>query len=281
MKWKIVADSGSNLREVENLPEDISLGLVPLVIHLDDQELIDTPDVDTKQLVEDMRNAKETSTACPAPGVYAKAFEGADNVICITISSAISGSFNSAELGRKLALEKNPNANIYVFNSKSAGGEMDLLILKAIELIEEGKDFQEVVDCLHNYHEHTYVGYMLQSIENLMKSGRVNKVLGSIVGLLNINILGIRSAAGTIEMSDRVRGEKRALNKLLDDIIENGFNGNAVEISHVHKRELAEQLAEQILEKFPDAKITIRPTSGLCSFYAEDKGLIVGYERNE
>lgn len=280
MKWKIIADSGSNLREVEDLPKNISLGLVPLVIHLDDQELIDTPDVDTEKLVKDMANAKETSTACPAPGVYAETFEGAENVLCITISSQVSGSFNSAELGRGLALEKNPDANIYIFDSKSAGGEIDLLILKAIELIKEENSFQEVVDGLHAYHEHTYVGYMLQSITNLVKSGRVSKVVGSIVGLLNINILGIRSEEGTIEMSDRVRGEKRALKKFLAEIIDNGFNGHAVEISHVNNRDLADQLAEKMLEQFPDAQITIRPTSGLASFYAEDNGLIVGYERN-
>lgn len=280
MMWKIVADSGSNLREVEDLPENISLGLVPLVLHLDEIELIDTPDIDTKKLVKDMGKAKETSTACPAPGVYAEAFEGAENVLCITISSEVSGSFNSAVLGRELALEKNPVANIYVFDSKSAGGEIDLLILKAIELIKEGNEFQEVLDDLHAYHEHTYVGYMLQSIKNLVKSGRVSKVVGSIVGLLNINILGIRSEEGTIEMSDRVRGEKRALKKFLSDMIENGFNGNAVEISHVNNRELAEQLAESMLKQFPDAQITIRPTSGLASFYAEDNGLIVGYERD-
>lgn len=280
MKWKIVADSGSNLREIEDLPENISLGLVPLILHLDEKELIDTPDVDTKKLVKDMAEAKETSTACPAPGVYAEAFSGADNILCITISSEVSGSFNSAELGRKIALEKNPDANIYVFDSNSAGGEIDLLILKAIKLIKEGKEFQHVVDGLHAYHKHTYVGYMLQSIKNLVKSGRVSKVVGSIVGLLNINILGIRSEEGTIEMSDRVRGEKRALNKFLADMIENGFNGNAVEISHVNNRELADQLAEKMLEHFPEANITIRPTSGLCSFYAEDNGLIVGYERD-
>lgn len=280
MKWKIIADSGSNLREIEDLPESIEFGLVPLLIHLDDQELVDTADVDTNKLIKDMAAAKETGTACPAPGVYAEAFDGAENVLCITISSEVSGSFNSAELGRELALEKNPDANIYVMNSKSAGGEMDLLIFKAIELIRDNDNFQDVVERINAYHKHTYVGYMLQSIENLVKSGRVSKMLGSIVGLLNINILGIRSDEGTIEMSDRVRGEKRALKKFLEGMIENGFNGNAVEISHVNNQELAEQLSEKMLDQFPDAKISIRPTSGLASFYAEDSGLIVGYERD-
>lgn len=280
IKWKVITDSGSNIRELKSLPNDVSFGLVPLVLHLDDKELVDTPDLDTEKLVEDMAKAKETSTACPAPGVYAEAFMDAENVVCITISDAVSGSFNSAELGRELALEMNPDANIYVLDSKSAGGEMDLLVQKAVELINKGNEFQEVVDQLDTYHEHTYVGYMLQSIDNLVKSGRVSKMLGSIVGLLNINILGIRSEEGEIEMSDRVRGEKRAMRTFLDEIIENGFNGQAVEIGHVHNRELADELADRMKKEYPDADITIRPTSGLCSFYAEDQGLIVGYERN-
>lgn len=280
MKWKIVADTGSNLREIENLPTDISFGLVPLILHLDDKDFVDTPDLDTEKMVRNMSDAKETSTACPAPGVYATEFLEAENIICFTISDEVSGSYNSANLARSIALEKNPVANIHIFNTKSAGGEMDLLILKAVELIKDGNDFDEVLKDLEDYHNHTYVGYMLQSIDNLVKNGRVNKIIGSLVGLLNINVLGIRSEEGRIEMSDRIRGEKRALKTFLEEMIENGMNGKAVEIGHVNNKELADDLADKIVNKFPDANINIRPTSGLCSFYAEDDGLIVGYERD-
>ncbi|HLR89184.1 MAG TPA: DegV family protein, partial [Atopostipes sp.] len=127
--------------------------------------------------------------------------------------------------------------------------------------------------------EKTYVGYMLKSIENLVKNGRVNKVVGSLVGLLNIHVIGIRSEEGTIEMSNRARGEKRALNTFINDIIEAGFSGKVMEIGHVNNETLAKKFSEKILEKFPQTDIRIRPTSGLCSFYAERGGLIVGYER--
>ena len=254
--------------------------MVPLILHLDDKDFVDTPDLDTEKMVRNMSDAKETSTACPAPGVYATEFLEAENIICFTISDEVSGSYNSANLARSIALEKNPVANIHVFNTKSAGGEMDLLILKAVELIKDGNDFDEVLKDLEDYHNHTYVGYMLQSIDNLVKNGRVNKIIGSLVGLLNINVLGIRSEEGRIEMSDRIRGEKRALKTFLEEMIENGMNGKAVEIGHVNNKELADDLADKIVNKFPDANINIRPTSGLCSFYAEDDGLIVGYERD-
>lgn len=280
MKWKIITDSGSNLREIENLPKEISFDIVPLIVTLNGEEYIDDAMVDTRELVKKMAQSENPSTACPAPGIYAEKFSDAENVLCFTISNEVSGSHNSAELGKEIALENNPYANIHIFDTKSAGGEMDLLIFKALEFIQEGKSFHEIIADLTEYHHHTYVGYMLQSVDNLVKNGRVNKVVGSLVGLLNINVLGIRSEEGQIEMSDRVRGEKRAIRRFIKDMTENGLNGQRIEIGHVNNPELADYLAEQITESFPAAKIGIRPTSGLCSFYAEDDGLIVGYERN-
>lgn len=279
MDWKIVTDTGSNIREIDNLPENIAFDIIPLILHIDNEDYIDTPDLDTEILNQKVAEASKSSSACPAPGVYAEKFAGAENVICFTISSELSGSYNSADQGKQLALEENPDANIYIFDTRSAGGEMDLLVFKAIELVKEGMNFHEVVDELNKYHEKTYVGYMLKSIENLVKNGRVNKVVGSLVGLLNIHVIGIRSEEGTIEMSNRARGEKRALNTFINDIIEAGFSGKVMEIGHVNNETLAKKFSEKILEKFPQTDIRIRPTSGLCSFYAERGGLIVGYER--
>lgn len=280
MKWKIVTDTGSNIREIENLPENITFDIIPLILHLDNKDFVDNPDLDTKELVEEVSKSTKSSSACPAPGVYAEKFAGAENVICFTISSELSGSYNSAELGRSIALEENPEANIHVLDTRSAGGEMDLLVQKAVEVTKDATDFETVVDQLNAYHENTYVGYMLKSIENLVKNGRVNKVVGSLVGLLNINVIGIRSEEGSIEMSNRARGEKRALKTFIKDLTENGYNGNLMEVGHVNNQKLAETFASKIKETFPNAVINIRPTSGLCSFYAEDGGLIVGYERN-
>lgn len=280
MKWKILTDTGSNLREISNLPENIEFDLIPLILHVDKKDYVDTPSIDVADLIESVKASKSSSSACPAPGAYAEKFADAENVICFTLSSEISGSYNSAELGKSIALEQNPDANIYIFNTRTAGGEMDLLAKKAVEFIQEGKNFDEVIADLNAYHNNTHSGYMLKSIQNLVKNGRVSKVVGSVVGLLNIHIIGIRSEEGTIEMSGRARGEKKALKTLLKDIVDNGYSGNKLEIAHVLNRETAEKFADQVREKFPKADITISPTSGLCSFYAEMGGLIVGYEKN-
>lgn len=280
MKWKILTDTGSNLREVEHLPENVAFDIIPLILHVDKKDFLDTKDLDITELVEAVSNSSSSSSACPAPGAYAEAFAGAENIICFTISSQLSASYESAQLGKDIALEENPEANIHIFDSRSAGGELDMLVFKAIELIKEDKDFQGVIEGLNAYHKNTLAGYMLKSIENLVKNGRVNKLVGSLVGLLNIHVIGVRSEEGTIEMSNRARGEKRALNTFVSDLIENGLNGNRVEIGHVNNESLAEVVAERIRARFPNANINIRLTSGLCSFYAEDGGLIVGYERN-
>lgn len=279
MDWKIVTDTGSNIRQINDLPESISFDIIPLILHIDNEDFVDTPDLDIELLNQKVAQSSESSSACPAPGVYAEKFKGADHVICFTISSELSGSYNSAEQGKQIALEENPDADIYIFDSKSAGGENDLLVFKAIELVKEGLGFHEIVDALNEYHEKTHAGYMLKSIENLVKNGRVNKIVGSLVGLLNIHVMGVRSEEGTIEMSSRARGEKRALNTFIKDFVEAGFSGKVLEISHVNNEPLAKKLAEKVLEQFPKTDIRIRPTSGLCSFYAEKGGLIVGYER--
>lgn len=280
MKWKIITDTGSNIRELKNLPEDIEFSLIPLILHVDSKDFIDEPTLNIEELLNAMSNASKSSSACPAPGIYAEKFEGADNIICFTISSELSGSFNSAELGKTIALEKNPNANIHIFDSRTAGGEIDMLAYKAIELIEEGKEYEEVIADLNAYHKGTHTGYMLQSIENLVKNGRVSKVVGSFVGLLNINLIGMRSPEGKIEMSNRARGEKRALKTFVNEIYEQGYNGKKMEIGHVENESLAHRMADMIREKFPNTEINIRPNSGLCSFYAEKSGLIAGFEKN-
>ena len=280
MKWKILTDTGSNIREINDLPADTTFDIIPLILHVDNEDFVDTPDLDTKNLIEKVAQSTSSSSACPAPGAYAEKFAGADNVICFTISSELSGSYNSAFQGRLLALEENPEANIHVFDTRSAGGEMDLLVHKAVDLVREGKEFDDVIANLNEYHKKTYVGYMLKSIENLVKNGRVNKIVGSLVGLLNIHVIGVRSEEGTIEMSNRARGEKRALDTFVKDLLEAGFNGNILEVSHVNNKELADKLVAKMLEHFPNTRVRISSTSGLCSFYAERGGLIVGYERN-
>ena len=280
MKWKIVTDTGSNIFEIENLPKNTSFERVPMLLYLDEEELVDTPTIDRNNLIKKMKNASKVGSACPSPGLYADKFDGAENVICFTITWTLSGSYGSALSGRDIILEKNPDRNIFVLDSKSTAGEIDLLIRKTVELIHEEKEFLELVENLKEYHKKTRVAYMFKSIENLVKNGRVNKFIGSVVDRLNIHVIGIRSDDGTIEMTSRARGEKRAIKAFIKDMMNNGFNGKMMEIAHVNNEALAEKISNIMIEKFPEINVRIRSTSGLCTMYTEDGGITVGYERN-
>lgn len=280
MKWKIVTDTGSNIFELENLPEDAAFERVPMLLYFDDEEIIDTPDLDTVELVEKMDAAEKVGSACPSPGAYAEKFSGADNVIAFTITGTLSGSYGSALSGKEMLLEENPDTNIFVLDSKSTAGEVDLLIRKTVELINEGKEFDEVIEGLQEYHKTTRVAYMFKSIENFVKNGRVSEFMGSLVGILNIHVIGIRSDDGLVEMTSRARGEKRAIKTFIKDLLNSGFNGRVLEIAHVHNRPLADKIADILREKYPAVDVTIRDTSGLCTVYTERGGITVGYERD-
>lgn len=134
MKWKIVTDSGANIRYETTITEQVKFQLVPLLINIGTELFIDNDLDNVPQLMDSMEQSKlGSSSACPSPDTYANAFSDADNVICFTLSSGLSGSYNSAQLGRNLVLENHPEKNIYIFDSLSAGSEMDLLIDRRYE----------------------------------------------------------------------------------------------------------------------------------------------------
>lgn len=278
MKWKIVTDSGSGLRQIDHLNEDVAFESVPLMLNIGNKVYVDNENVDISALMDAMEGeSAASSSACPAPNAYAETYKGAENVITFTLSSNLSGSYNSASLGRDLFLEQNPDTNIFIFDSLSAGSEIDMLVLKAVELANKGVDFDEMVSELKAFHEHTTVSFLLESVDNLVKNGRINKIVGQMIGLLGIRLVGRRTEEGKIELAHKSKGTKRAMRTLLEEIVSRGYNGGAMEISHALNEEGAETFKTAVLDRFPQAEITLQVMSGLCCFYAQRKGLIVGY----
>lgn len=279
MKWKIVADSGSDIRELDSLNQEASYEYVPLMFNIGTKVYVDDETLDIKGFVDAMENeSSASSSACPAPNAYAETYKGADNVIVFTISSNLSGSYNSASLGKELILEQNPEANIHIFDTLSAGSEMNILVRKAAELINEGIEFDDLVQKMTAYHEKTNIAFLLESVDNLVKNGRVNRIVGQMIGLLGIKLIGQRSEDGRIELAQKSKGTKRAMRTLLTEFDNKKFNGKVMEISHAMNPDSAEQLKKEVLAKYPQAKIRIVEMSGLCSFYAQRDGLIIGFE---
>jgi len=281
MTWKIVADSGCDYRQLANPAIDTEFISVPLKIQVANQVFIDDANLDIDQMMETMYATSEASkSACPSPDDYLKAFEGAKHIFVVTITGTLSGSQNSAQLAKNLYLEDHPEAHIHVIDSLSAGGEVDLLVEKLNELIDQGLSFDEVVKAITDYQTKTKLLFVLAKVDNLVKNGRLSKLIGAVVGLLNIRMVGEASATGTLELLQKARGPKKSLQAAFEELLKGGYAGGRIVIAHRSNEKFCQQLSELVREKYPQAAISIVPTSGLCSFYAEDGGLLMGYEIN-
>lgn len=279
MTWKIVADSGCDYREITDLANQTRFESVPLTIQIDHEIFVDNAHLDIDGMMEKMYATSSASkSACPSPDDYLRSFKGADNIFVVTITGSLSGSHNSAQLAKKLFLEENPTANIHVIDSLSAGGEVDLIVKKLNDLIKEGLSFEQVVEAITHYQENTKLLFVLAKVDNLVKNGRLSKLIGAVVGLLNIRMVGEASDTGTLELLQKARGAKKALTAAVDEVLKAGYKGGRIIIAHRNNEKFCQQFSEVIKEKFPAADISFLPTSGLCSFYAEEGGLLMGYE---
>lgn len=279
MTWKIVADSGCDYRQLPTPAIDTEFVSVPLTIQVADQVFIDDASLDINKMMETMYATSEDSkSACPSPDDYLRAFEGANHIFVVTITGTLSGSQNSAQLAKNLYLEEHPDTQIHVIDSLSAGGEVDLIVEKINDLIDQGLSFEEVVKAITAYQEKTKLLFVLAKVDNLVKNGRLSKLIGAVVGLLNIRMVGEASETGTLELLQKARGAKKSLQSAYEELIKAGYAGGRIVMAHRSNDKFCQQLSELLREKFPQAEIKIIPTSGLCSFYAEEGGLLMGYE---
>ena len=230
-------------------------------------------------MMEEMYDSSEAArSACPSPEAYLAAYRGAKNVIVLTLTGAMSGSYNSAVIGEKMLKEENKDVNIHIIDTLSAGGENDLYLLKINELIKEGLSFDEVVSEMKKYQENSKLIFVLEQVDNLVKNGRLNKFAATVVGLLNMRMVGEASNEGTLHLLHKVRGEKKAVSSIVDEMIKAGYKGGRVVATHRNNENICKKIEEKLKDKFSDIEFIIVPTSGICSFYGEEGGMLLGYE---
>lgn len=274
---KIIADSSADVLELDGM----NFASVPLKIMTNDNEYVDNAELDVVRMVDELLNySGKSSTACPGIGDWLDAFGDAKYIFCVTITSGLSGSYNSAEAARMQYEEQYPDRHVFVIDSLSAGPELKLIIEKLHELIAEGKEFDEICSLIKEYQKHTALIFALESLTNFANNGRVSPLLAKAVGLLNIRIVGKASEVGQLEPLSKPRGEKKALLTLMDFLHNLNYNGAKLRIGHCFNEPAALKLKEMILEKFASANIEIYPLRGLCSFYAENGGILIGFECN-
>lgn len=273
---KIVTDSSSDLLKLKTVP----FNSAPLKIITTNKEYIDDENLDVSVMVDDFESYNgRSSTSCPNVGDWLKAFGDADEIFCITITGTLSGSYNSAVLAKETYEEMYPERRVFVLNSLSTGPEMALIIEKIQELIVKEKTFDEIVEKIENYRQKTGLLFMLQSMKNLVNNGRVSPIVAKVAGLLGIRVVGTASEQGDLKTLNKCRGEAKALEAIVESLKSVGFKGGKIKISHCLNKKAGEQLKTLILKEFSKAKVEITKCRGLCSFYAERGGLLIGFER--
>lgn len=282
--WKLVSDSGCSLLVPDEsdglagIDIDIDYAEVPFVISVDNTDYIDEPGIDIEKMLEHIANCRSGGrTSCPSPHAWLEAWGDAENVIAFTLSAALSGSYNSAIAARHMALEKNPGRNIAVINTCGAGGLPEQLTNIIYEGIHECDSFDAIVSAADKAVRETQVMFALGSLDNLIKAGRLNKLVGYAAHRFNISAIGVASPGGRIELRHKFRGMKKTYDKLIDTLRETGFAGGELVISHCMNEEGAEKLGHLIKAEWLDTDVSVVPASGLCSYYMGKDGLIITY----
>ena len=281
MTWKIVSDSSCDLRAASFHSDSVAFELVPLRIQVGAQAFLDSDQLSVPELLAAMAAEKAaSSTACPSPAAFARAFETADRVVCVTISSNLSGTYHAACIGREMVLEEHPEKQICVLDSRAASGVMALLIRRAQALMEADPeaDFEAVCGQLRQYQTTLRTCFTLENFDNLIKNGRMRPIVGTLLHTLGIHVIADATPEGTIHVADKARGVGKTYRAITALMAKSKDCTDAeVVISHCENLEGAMALKRQILADLPVKHVDLLSCRGLTSFYAMEKGLIVGY----
>ena len=274
MIWNVVSDSSCDLRMASFQDGPVRFETVPLRIQVGEREFIDNDELVIPDLLAAMAAEKAAaSTACPSPAAFAKAFEAGDCTVCFTISANLSGTYNAAVMARDMVLEEHPEKKICVIDSKATAGAMALLIHRAIALMKDAAEdaFEDICDQLRLYQAALRTCFTLENFDNLIKNGRMRPLVGNLLHSLGIHVIADATPQGTIHVADKARGEAKTCKAIAALMgASKDCTGARVVISHCENLPGAQ-------EALPVKSVDIISCRGLTSFYAMEKGLIIGY----
>ncbi len=245
-----------------------------------EREFVDDESLDTAEMVAFLDKYKgKSKSSCPNTNDWISAFGDADDIFCVTITSGLSGSYNSACAAKQLYESENEGKRVFVIDTLSAGPEMTLIVEKLEEYIAAGMQYEEICDKITEYLKKTGLLFMLKSLKTFANNGRVSPIVASFAGMAGICIVGKASDEGTLQPLHKCRGERKSLGAIADELGKEGYISGKISIGHCQNEEGAKQLKELILAKFGDISVEIHKFRGLCSFYAEKGGVLVGFEK--
>lgn len=277
MAIKIIADSSCEL--TKEMKKEMNIEIAPLVLQLNGKNFVDDENLDVKQYIKEMGECETApKTACPSPEDYMRRYKGPESVFVVTLSSKLSGSYNSAALASNILLEETEGKFIHVFDSLSASVGETLVALKINECAKKNMSELEIVEVVSTYIKEMKTFFLLESLEHLAKAGRLNPIIAKVASMLAIKPI-MYGDEGSIKLAEKVRGYKKAFGRLVDAIGETGKNleDKILGIAHCNCLDRALQFKEEVLKKYNFKDIIIVETAGLSSTYADDGGIVIAF----
>ena len=278
----ILADSCCDLSP--ELLKKTQAKIAPLTITIDDTHYVDDGTVDIPPYLAAMKASKNpVRSACPSPDLYAediRATEG--DCFIVTLSAKLSGSHNAASLGVQLAQEDLPEKKVHVFDSESASAGETYIALMIHDLIAAGKSFEQIVELVEEKIRSMHTLFVLDSLDNLVKNGRISRTVALLANVLSIRLLMSDDGHGAIKNISKARGIKGALTQMVETCRKHteglAAASQRLVISYCNCPERARQVRDMIREKCPAiGEIVMTPTSALSSMYANDGGVVIAY----
>ncbi len=276
MSYKIIADSCCEFPE--EYAKDAKYQRVPLTLEVEEFQIVDDDTFDQADFLRRVEaSPKCPKSSCPSPESFKEAYRtDAENVFVFTLSSKLSGSYNSAELGKRLYIEEYGEKNIFVCDSESASCGEYQLAKKAAEWSEEGFPFDEICKKLDDYRDNVKTYFVLNNLETLRKNGRLSGVKALVASTLSIKpVMGEKK--GEILQLGQAIGIKKGLAKMAEMIAKEAVNPEekTLMITHCNCPERAESVKEMVLALTKVKDVLILDTKGVSSMYANDGGVIV------
>lgn len=278
MQIKIVADSSCDLNdEIKEKEKPI---IVPLTLKLEEKEYVDNESLNIKEYLQDMAACKTSpKTACPSPEDFMRSYEGKESTFVVTLSSNLSGTYNSAVLAKNIFIEEVQNKFIHVFDSLSASAGETLVALKISEYAKMDFSEIEIVDKVTAYIKEMKTFFLIESLDHLAKAGRLNPIIAKVASMLAIKPIMGSTDDGNIRLVEKVRGYKKAFRRFVEIIGEQGENleEKVLGIAHCNCLERAIEFKNEVLEKYNFKDIVIVEMAGLSSTYADDGGIVIAF----
>lgn len=277
MAIKIVADSSCDLSD--EMKKQMNVEIAPLILELGDKSYVDDESLDVRQYVKAMGECETPpKTACPSPNDYMERYKGPESIFVVTLSNFLSGSYNSAVLAKDMFLDEVGNKFIHVFDSFSASAGEVVVSLKISELAKLNLSETEIVEKVTKFIKEMKTFFLLESLEHLAKAGRLNPIIAKVASMLSIKPI-MCGDEGNIKLFEKVRGYKKAFNRLIDVIGEEGknFEEKVLGIAHCNCLERAIEFKEEVMKRYNFKDIVIVETKGLSSTYADDGGIVIAF----